>query len=185
MWTIWLKVNINNNNKNLGGGGSLLSTALLPSVCCFKTTQSRKSGEHSGSRCPWNSASAKPFLIRGSLNIRQNITYVKFKKERVFEGELMEGRFALQRKLLSLLSVRAVTRTTTELLHLTAVRCHLPWNSRLFPPYAVMFCQATLASSALSKFHYGMAEGAWCCSLRSSAWHVTVCSTRDAGGPIA
>lgn len=97
----------------------------------------------------------------------------------------MEGSFALQRKLLSLLSIRAVTRATTELFHLTAAHRHLPWNSRLFPPYAAMFCQATLARSALSKFHYGMAESTRCCSLRPSAWHVTVCSTRDAGGRIA
>lgn len=97
----------------------------------------------------------------------------------------MEGRFALQRKLLSLLSIRAATPATTKLFHLTAVRRHLLWNSRLFPPYAAMFCQATLAHSALSKFHYGMAEGTRCCSLRPSAWHVTVCSTRDAGGHIA
>lgn len=88
-----------------------------------------------------------------------HIEHVKLKKARVFEGKLMKGRFVVQWKLLSLLSIRAITRATTELFYLTAVRRHLPWISRLFLPYAVMFCQATLAHSALSKFHYGMAEG--------------------------
>lgn len=78
-----------------------------------------------------------------------------------------------------------LTRAITGLFHLSAACSHLPWNSRLFPPYVAMFCQATLARSASSKFHYGKAEGTVCCSLRPSAWHVTVCSTRDAGGRIA
>lgn len=81
--------------------------------------------------------------------------------------------------------IRALTQAITRLFHLSAAWSHLPWNSRLFPPYAAMFCQVTLARSALSKFHYGMAEGTLCCSLRPSAWHVTVCSTQDAGGRIA
>lgn len=59
---------------------------------------------------------------------------------------------------------------------------HLSWKSRLFPPYASMFCQASPVCSALSKFHYGMAGSARRCSLRLSAWHVTVCNAMDEGG---
>lgn len=66
--------------------------------------------------------------------------------------------------------------------YLSTASSHLPWKSRLFPPYASMFCQASLVCSAPSKFHYGMAGSTLCCSLRLSAWHVTVCNTRNAGG---
>lgn len=66
--------------------------------------------------------------------------------------------------------------------YLSTASSHLPWKSRLFPPYASMFCQASLVCSALSKFHYGMAGSTLCCSLRLSAWHVTVCNTGNAGG---
>lgn len=81
------------------------------------------------------------------------------------------------------LSIRAVALGDWAL-HLSAASSHLPWKSRLFPPYASMFCQASPVCSALSKFHYGMAGSTLCCSLRLSAWHVTVCNTRDAGGWI-
>lgn len=68
--------------------------------------------------------------------------------------------------------------------YLSTASSHLPWKSRLFPPYASMFCQASLVCSALSKFHYGMAGSTLRCSLKLSAWHVTVCNTRNAGGWI-
>lgn len=81
------------------------------------------------------------------------------------------------------LSIRAIALGDWAF-YLFAASSHLPWKSRLFPPYASMFCQASPVCSALSKFHYGMAWSAQCCSLRLSAWHVTVCNTRDAGGLI-
>lgn len=73
------------------------------------------------------------------------------------------------------LSIRAVALGDGAF-YLSAASSHLPWNSRLFPPYASMFCQASPVCSALSKFHYGMAGSTRCCSLRLSAWHVTVCN---------
>lgn len=75
------------------------------------------------------------------------------------------------------LSIRA-TALGDWAFYLSAASSHLPWKSRLFPPYAPMFCQASPVCSALSKFHYGMAGSTRRCSLRLSAWHVTVCNAR-------
>lgn len=81
------------------------------------------------------------------------------------------------------LSIRAIALGDWAF-YLSAASSHLPWKSRLFPPYVSMFSQASPVCSALSKFHYGMAGSTRRCSLRLSAWHVTVSNTRDTGGCI-
>lgn len=181
-------------------------------MCFFKKIHMRQKGSkggpfplrHSLHTSPWNTANAVHmhhyslvyifFLI--PLSSSQNVS--ELENNRHARGKSSERRTTALKLMGIVLSALLFTQSSSHPLHqspimalggwafyLSTASSHLPWKSRLFPPYASMFCQASLVGSALSKFHYEMAGSTMGCSLRLSAWHVTGCSTVDAGGWIA